>query len=197
MSPPPDATNAAWVEAEIPLSPPALFEFLAASERLWRLNPCLAIAAWQVDGEAAFSLRADNEANGRRIDTRVRREALPGRGFRFTYAAGLKQSSEFIVSARGDGSLLTVTERYAAVDGPDDPRAGESDTTLLPWIVAVRAHLVARARWDRLPGWRWWHERFMLSMPPRQRRIVRMIIWLTAIEFVVFLALVLILRVAA
>lgn len=197
MSPPPEETNAAWVEAEIPLPPAALLEFLAASERLWRLNPCLAIAAWQADGQAAFSLRADNEANGRRVDTRVQRETLPDRGFRYTYDNGLKQSSEFIVSARGDGSLLVVTERYAPVDGPDDPRAGESDTSLLPWIVAVRAHLVARARWGRIPGWRWWQERFMLSMPPRQRRIVRMIIWLTVIEFVVFLALVLIMRFAA
>lgn len=197
MSAPPDAANAAWVEAEIPLPPAALLEFLAASERLWRLNPCLAIAAWQADGEAAFHLRADNEANGRRVDTHVRRETLPDRGFRYTYDAGLKQSSEFIVSARGDGSLLSVTERYAPVDGPEDPRVAESDTSLLPWIVAVRRHLVAAGRWRRVPGWRWWQERFMLSMPPRQRRIVRMIVWLTAIEFVVFLALVLIMRFAA
>ena len=197
MSAPTDETNAAWVEAEIPLPPPELIAFLAASERLWRLNPCLAIKSWQAAGDDAFSLRADNEANGRPIDTPVRREALPGRGFRFTYDNGLKQSSEFVVAARGDGSLLTVTERYAPVDGPDDPRAGESDKSLLPWVAAVRRHIVADARWRRIPGWRWWSERFMLSMPPRQRRIVRMILWLTAIEFVIFLALVLIMRFAA
>jgi hypothetical protein len=196
MSAPSGETNAAWVEAEIPLPPAELLAFLAASERLWRLNPCLAIESWQAAGDDAFCLRADNEANGRRVDTQVRREALAGRGFRFAYDQGLKQNSEFVVAARGEGSLLTVTERYAPVDGPDDPRAGESDPSLLPWIAAVRAHIVAGTRWRRLPGWRWWHERFMLSMPPRQRRITRMIVWLTAIEFVVFLALVLVLYVA-
>ncbi len=33
----------------------------------------------------------------------------------------------------------------------------------------------------------WYRERFWLKMPPRQRRIARLIIWTTALEFVVFL----------
>lgn len=187
-------TNAAWVEAEIPLPPAVLLEFLADSERLWRLNPCLAIASWQ-GSEDGFALQADNEATGRRVEVKARRETLAD-GFRISYDSGLKLSSEFRVAPRGDGSLLTVTERYAPVDGPDDPRAGESDKSLLPWIADLRRHIVAQARWGRLPGWQWWSEQLMLSMPPRQRRIVRMVVWLTVIEFVVFLGLVVVYRLA-
>lgn len=184
--------NAAWVEAEIPLPPTALLAFLADRERFWRLNPWLAVESWHEE-EDGFTLRAHNEANDRRVDVRAWHEALPD-GFRIRYGAGLKQSSEIAVSARSAGSLLRVVERYAPVDGPDDPRIAETDNSLVPWIAALRRHLVARARWGRIPGWQWWNERFMLSMPPRQRRIVRMIVWVTVIEFVVFVAAVLALR---
>ena len=43
------------------------------------------------------------------------------------------------------------------------------------------------ARFGALPGYRWWTERFRLGMTPRQRRIVRMIVWVSVLEFVVFL----------
>jgi hypothetical protein len=45
--------------------------------------------------------------------------------------------------------------------------------------------------------WQWWHEGVMLSMAPRNRRIVRLIVWLSAIEFVVFIGMVIVLRLAA
>ncbi len=192
MSSSPDETNAAWVEADIPLPPAALLEFLADRERLWRLNPWLAIESWHDEGDG-FTLRAENEDSGRRTEVRAYAETLPD-GFRIRYASGLKQGSEFAVSARGEGSLLRVIERYAPVDGPEDPRIAETDKSLVPWIAALRRHLVARSRWGRIPGWRWWNERFMLSMPPRQRRIVRLIIWVTVLEFAVFVAAVLALR---
>lgn len=192
MTGPEDETDAAWVEAEIPLPPTALLAFLGDHKRLWRLNPWLAIESWHEESDG-FTLRAQNEANDCRIDVRARRETLPD-GFRVRYADGLKQSSEFAVAPRGDGSLLRVVERYAPVAGPDDPRVVEADKSLVPWIAALRRHLVARSRWGRMPGWHWWNERFMLSMPPRQRRIVRMIVWVSVIEFAVFVAAVLALR---
>lgn len=187
-----DDANAAWVEAEIPLPPAALLAFLADHERLWRLNPWLAIESWR-DEDEGFALCAQNEASDCRIDVRARREPLAD-GFCVLYSCGLKQRSEFAVAPRGTGSLLRVVERYAPVDGPDDPRVAEADKSLVPWIAALRRHLVARARWGRIPGWRWWNERFMLSMPPRQRRIVRLIVWVSVIEFAVFVAAVLALR---
>ena len=192
-----DEDNAAWVQAEIRLPPAQLLEFLADSERLWRLNPYLAIESWRSGEDGGFACVAVNEANGCRLDLAVARETLPGGGFRYCYDQGLKRLTEFRVEPLGSAARLTVTERYDAVDGPDDPRVKESDQSLLPWIAALRRHLAARARWDRLPGWLWWHERFLPSMPPRQRRTTRLIVWATAAEFVIFVALVLVWRFAA
>lgn len=177
---PEDAANSAWVEAEIPLPPAELLAFCRDLERLWRLNPQLTLDAWQTMSDG-FALRAADETDGRRIDVVGRYEDMPG-GFRVTYEGGLKRATEFAISPRGDGSLLRVVERY----WPVPEAAAAVDHSLVPWVAAVRRHVVARSRWQRVPGWRLWSERFMLSMPPRQRRIVRMIVWLTLIEFVVF-----------
>lgn len=189
-----DEKNAAWVKAEIPLPADQLLEFLAAPERLWRLNPYLAIARWQTMDDGGFAIVASNEANGCQLDVAVRREAMPGEGFLFTYDKGLKRTTEFRVAPQGEAALLTVTERYAPLDDPADARAKESDSSLVPWVAALRRHIVARGRWRKVPGWQWWSESFLPSMPPRQRRIVRMIVWLTLAEFVIFVALVLGLR---
>lgn len=186
--------NAAWVHADIPLPPAALLDFLADGERLWRLNPYLKIDRWQARPDG-FALVGVNEANACPIDVCVRREPT-AEGWRAIYERGLKRETEFAVAPRQGGSLLVVTERYAPVAGADDPRAKEADPSLVPWIAALRRHLVARQRFGRLPGWRWWHERFLPSLAPSQRRIVRLLIGITAIEFLVFLVLVLIWQLA-
>jgi len=188
--------NVAYVQADIPVAPAVLLDFLAASDRLWRLNPFLTIASLRDEDEARFRLVANNEANGCRLDLAVSRTSLPEGGFRFSYDRGAKQSTEFRVEARVGGSLLTVTERYDAAAAPAQ-RAAENDKSLLPWVAAVRKHVVARARWGGLPGWQLWHEDLMLSLAPRRRRIVRAVVWLTAIELALLLALGVVLRFVA
>lgn len=186
--------NAAWVQAEIPLAPAELLAFLARSERLWRLNPYLVIDQWRNAEDGGFAYRALNEANGCQVDVAVRRETLADRGLRFSYDRGIKQTTEFIVAAQGNASLLTVTERYLPLDAADDPRVKETDNSLVPWIATLRRHIVARRRWRRVPGWQWWSETFLPSLAPKQRRIARMIVWFSVIEFVIFVALILGLR---
>jgi hypothetical protein len=61
------------------------------------------------------------------------------------------------------------------------------DRSLVPWLAAIRGHIAGLARYGWLPGYRWWAGRFMPGMPPRQRRMVRMIVWISLLEFVVFL----------
>lgn len=193
MTPLAPGEDAARAQTELPLPPAVLLEFLADAERLWRLNPLLEIAAWQArsDGCAAAGT---NESNGLPFAWTARRTALPGRGFRLDYAAGLKRSTEFVVEPAPAGVLLTVTERYEPLADAADPRAREADRSLVPWVAALRRHLLARRRWSRLPGWFWWSERFLPSMPPRQRRIVRLLVWTSALEFAVFAAAVAVLR---
>ena len=175
-------------ETQVPIGAEAMFEFVSNIERLVRLNPHLDIASWQrlPDGMLIAAL---NETTGRRIETAVSVETRRSlRTIVLSYADGLKQATTLTVEGGdGDGCRLIVTEHYPFIADAQDPRVAEVDRSLIPWVDAIRRHLLGRQRWGWLPGWRWWHEQFLPGMPPRQRRIVRMIVWVGVLEFVVFL----------
>ena len=174
-------------ETRLPLAAAAVFEFVADIERLLRLNPHLAVETWQPTPDGV-RFAAHNEISGRRSETTIRIETTPARrSITLTYAGGLKQATTLAVeAAEGDGCLLVITEHYPIIMDAQDPRVADVDRSLVPWVDAIRRHLLGRRRWGRLPGWRWWHERFLPGMAPRQRRIVRMIVWIGVLEFVVF-----------
>jgi hypothetical protein len=175
-------------ETHIPIAAEALFEFISDIERLFRLNPHLDIETWQcIPGGIQFA--ALNETSGRRIESTVRVEAeLATHSIVLSYAEGLKRATKLAVeSGDGDGCRLVVTEHYPVIVDAQDPRVAEVDRSLVPWVTAIRHHLLARKRWSWLPGWCWWHEHVLAGMAPRQRRIVRMIVWISVLEFVVFL----------
>jgi hypothetical protein len=178
----------ARAETQVPIDVDAMFEFVSNIERLLRLNPHLDIEAWQrvPDG---MRLAAQNETTGRRIETAVHVETMPAtHSIVLSYADGLKRATTLVVeSGDGHGCRLVVIEHYPVIEDAQDPRVAEVDRSLIPWVNAIRRHLIERKRWGWLPGWRWWHEGFMAGMAPRQRRIVRMIIWISVLEFVVFL----------
>ena len=178
----------ARAETEIPLAADAVFDFMADIERLLRLNPHLAIETWQrlPDGMRFTAL---NETTGRRIETAVRVETTPAdRTILLSYAEGLKRATRLTVEESGaDGCRLIVTEHYPLIDDAHDARVAEVDRSLIPWVAAIRRHLLDHQRWAWLPGWRWWHESFLPGLVPRQRRIVRMIVWISVLEFIVFL----------
>lgn len=165
-----------------------MFEFISDIERLLRLNPHLEIDAWQrmPDGMRFAAL---NETTGRRVETAVCVKTMRStRTVILGYADGLKRATTLTVEGGDDhGCRLVVTEHYPVIDDAQDARVAEVDRSLIPWINAIRRHLLGRHRWGWLPGWRWWHERFLPRMVPRQRRIVRLIIWISVLEFAVFL----------
>ncbi len=182
----------ARAETHIPLGPDTLFEFVADIERLLRINPHLDIETWQrmPDGMPdGLRLAALNETTGRRIETAVRVETIRAtRTIVLSYEVGLKRATKLTVEDGDDhGSRLVVTEHYPVIGDDKDPRVAEVDRSLIPWVDAIRRHLLGRERWGWLPGWRWWNESFLPGMVPRQRRIVRMIVWVSLLEFVVFL----------
>ncbi|NJD36414.1 MAG: hypothetical protein FIA96_16575 [Betaproteobacteria bacterium] len=165
-----------------------MFEFISDLERLFRLNPHLEIEAWQQmpDGERFAAL---NETTGRRIETFIHVEtAAQQRAILLSYTDGLKKATTLAVEdSDRHGCRLVVTEHYPVIEYLQDSRVAEVDRSLVPWVDAIRRHLLGRQRWGWLPGWRWWNEQFLPRMAPRQRRIVRMIIWVSVIEFVIFL----------
>ena len=180
--------DSARAETLIPIGVDALFDFISDLERLFRLNPHLEIEVWQrtPDGLRFVAL---NETNGRRIETMLRVETQRStRSIVLRYVDGLKRATTLAVEEDGgSASRLVVTEHYPVVTDAQDPRIAEVDRSLVSWVSAVRRHLLGRRRWSWLPGWLWWHERFLPGLAPRQRRIVRLIVWISVLEFVLFL----------
>jgi hypothetical protein len=190
-----ESGDVASAETVLPIAIDAVENFLADTERLLRINPQLAVERLEPHG-GGFHLVARNESNERQVDTQVLVESAPPE-LTLRYASGLKQATQLRVEPASAGTRLVVTEHYPRIEDAQDPRVAEVDRSLVPWVAAIRRHLLARARWGWLPGWSWWHERVMLSMAPRSRRIVRLLVWITVLEFAVFLAAVVVLRFVA
>ncbi len=184
------AQDAAWARADIPLSAQETFAFLADIERLFRLNPLLEISSWQQQTgiNGACRLEALNESNGCAYAVGI---AITGvihdQAITLLYDRGIKASTELRIEPAGEGSSLTITEHYHPLENQDDQRFKEVDRSLVPWLAAIRGHIAGLARYGWLPGYRWWVGRFMPGMPPRQRRMVRMMVWISLLEFIVFL----------
>lgn len=192
--------DAAWVNVETPLTPAQLFEFITDAERLFRLNPYLEIHVWQsaqrcVTEDGRIHLKYLNEMNGvaRELDVTVS-EFKPGVGYTLNYSDGLKRATEIKVETKGQGAELLIKDWYhAGEEKPEETpeereaRLAEVDRSLTPWGVAIRQHLLSFARWNWLPLYRPLRERFWFTMTPRNRRISRLIIWITTLEFFAFL----------
>lgn len=185
----------ATAETRLPMAPATVVGILADVELLLRLNPQLAIERLEpvVGG---YRLAAHNDSNGRDIDTAILVERAAD-GLRLRYSLGLKRETRLVVEPHADGARLVVAEHYPRIENPQDPRVAEVDKSLVPWVAALRCYLLGRMRWGWVPGWRWWQERVLLSMVPRQRRIVRLLVWITALDAAVFLAAVIVLRLLA
>ena len=191
--------DAAWVSIDTPFTPAQLFEFIADAERLFRFNPYLEIQVWQsaqrriIEG-GQIHLKYLNEMNGfaRELELTVS-DFTPGVGYTLNYSEGLKRATEVRVEACDKGAVLHIKDYYHAVEEkPEEAseereaRLKEVDRSLSPWGAAIRRHLISLARWSWLPFYRALRERFWFGMAPRSRRISRLIIWITVLEFVVF-----------
>jgi hypothetical protein len=189
--------DAAWVSVELPVPSGELFAALQNLERLFRLNPYLEIDSWQEENPGSLymgkqvRIESMNEMNGLRQTAILTVAGLePGASLTLSYDRGLKQSTVISVHGLAPSSCrLEVKDRYPAQIDPieREARLAEVDKTLVPWGAAIRSDSLRRKRWGWLPFYGWFQDRFWLKMPPRQRRIAHLIIWTTALEFVVFL----------
>ncbi|MHB1292349.1 MAG: hypothetical protein ACYCY5_09205 [Sulfuricella sp.] len=189
--------DSAWISVDLPLSPGEVYTFIQKIERLFRLNPHLEIKSWQEDAPGSIypgkQIRLDslNEMNGMQQSMTLSvSDVHPDVSFSLSYDRGLKQATVFTVQGLTPASCrLVVKEHYPAqISAAErEARLNEVDKSLVPWGAAIRSYFIRRARWGWLPFFSWFQDAFWLKMPPRQRRIARLIIWTTALEFVVFL----------
>jgi hypothetical protein len=184
--------NTVWVTVEIPAPPGDVLALCRDVVRLLRLNPYLDIRTCEeapgpfVPGKR-YRLHALNEMTGIERDLALSLEAVWEDGFRFAYSEGLKRALQVRVAPRGGGCALTLREHYRPADPPGDAaQLAEVDRSITPWGVGVRRYVLGMRRWGRIAPYRW-ARRFWLGMRPRERRIARLVTWITALEFVVFL----------
>ncbi len=182
--------DTAWVTLEIPLPPDALFDFLQNTERLFRLNPYLDIRTWQERAAGKqFHLAALNEMNGVVYDLVITLESVQfGTRLFFSYGSGLKRALEITLQPCAAGSVLTLREHYHPItDENREAQLQEVDHSLTPWGTSIWQYLSDLKRWGGFWPYRWYRENFWLAMRPTHRRIARMLIWITVLEFVAFL----------
>lgn len=180
--------NAAWVDIDLPQPAPFVADYVRDVERLLRLNPHLEIRRFAAI-PGGFALEVLNEMNGLAVSRRLTFRAEGPWRYVLGYDGGLKQRTEVEVMPQGAGARLRIRETYRQPESDAD--LAEVDRSLTPWGQAIRRHFLGLARWGRLPGYRWWRERVWLPLRPRERRVTRLIVWTTVIEFAVFLAAVL------
>ncbi len=187
----------ALISVELPLSTGELYAFIQNIERLFRLNPHLEIKSWQEDAPgkifAGKQIRVDcmNEMNGQTQSLTLRvSDVQPEVSFTLNYDSGLKKATIFTVqSVASASSKLVVKELYPdeISTAEKEKRLNEVDNSLLPWGAAIHRYFKRKSRWRWLPFHSWLQNSVWLGMTPRHRRISRMIIWVTVLEFVVFI----------
>lgn len=184
--------NTVWVTVEIPAPPGEVLALCRDLARLLRLNPHLDIRTYEetpgpfVPGKR-YRLHALNEMTGIERGLALSLEAVWEDGFRLAYSEGLKHALEVRAAPLAGGCALTLREHYRPADPPDNAaQLAEVDRSITPWGVSVRRHVLGMRRWGRIAPYRW-ARRFWLGMRPRERRIARLVTWITALEFVVFL----------
>ncbi len=188
----PDERDAAWVAIETELGAEELSCFCQDVERLLRINPAYVFRRWDVIGDDAVHWVALNESNAREIDTRLFVERLSD-GIVVTYTTGLKTRTTFRVvpgpgHTAGGGAKLVITDDYGGTPEADrKKRMDEVDKSLVQWGHGLHRYLRQWKRWSGVALWRWYMRRVWQPMRPMARRIVFLLIIITALEFIVFL----------
>jgi len=189
--------DAAWISVELPISRRDAYAFILQTELLFRLNPYLVVKTWQEDAPGKIYpgkkiyLDSLNEMNG--IEQQVNisvTDVQPESSYTLSYDRGLKQSTVFTLETIApDNCRLTVKERYPSELSVAERQArlNEVDKSLVPWGAAILGYIKRRKRWGWLPFYRRLQDSFWFGMVPRHRRIARLLIWITVLEFVVFL----------
>ncbi len=187
----------ALISVDLPLATGEVYAFIQHTERLFRINPHLEIKSWQEDEPgkifAGKQIRVNctNEMNALTQNlTLTVSDVQPEVSFTLNYDSGLKKATIFTVESVGSASSkLVVKELYSdeISAAEKEKRLNEVDNSLLPWGGAIHSYFKRRSRWRWLPFHSWMQNSVWLGMMPRHRRISRLIIWVTVLEFVVFL----------
>lgn len=184
--------DAAWVTVPTRLSAGEVAAFCEDVERLFRINSMYEFLDWQETAPGAYRASIRNLSNGRTEDLAfsvVRRDD----GIEVIYGGSLKARTRFRVEPGLGGANLVVTDDYSGTSAAErEARGAEVDRSLVHWGHDLRRYLDQWWRWSDFAAWRWYMARVWQPMKPRARRIAFMVIVITSLECVGFLAVMLI-----
>lgn len=182
--------DAAWVTIDTPLSPSELRAFLDDVERLFRINPHYVFERFEPLAGGRYHLALHNLSNDRDLDVEItalwRKDALEVR-----YGTGLKTATMFRAEPGAGGrSRIVVTDTYDGVpEAERRHRLDEVDRSLTAWGRALHGYIALWSRWQWLTPFRWYMARVWLPMKPSARRIVFLILAISAFDLVALGAL--------
>jgi hypothetical protein len=186
--------DAAWVGVTTRLSPDQVLALLEDPERFLRVNSLWVFETWERSADNGFRLRIRNQGNGHTWATDGTLTRLPD-GLRLDYAEGIKASTRFIVEPAAGGTRLWIVEDYGRLPEKERrARTDEVDRSLPRWGQDIYRYLRNWDRWAGFAPWRWYMEQVWRPMKPLGRRVVRLLLWVTAAELVLFLGLVVVWR---
>ena len=181
--------NAAWVVIPTRLPATTLFNFCVDVERVFRLNPYLKIIAWCKSDSGGYDVELENYSNEDviRISTQIRIEKLKNE-LQIHYSSGIKNKTRFIVEQTDRGAQLTIVDDYGEAEQQDIKQV---DKSLSAWGNALERFFAGYNLLQHLP----WADKFInywwIRLNPSGRRIIYILMVITAIELIALLLFVL------
>ncbi|MFQ5644714.1 MAG: hypothetical protein ACE5FQ_13605 [Thiogranum sp.] len=182
----PSGEDVAWASVETPLSVDALKTFCSDIERLYRINPMLEFRRWESKAANQFVFSGRNISQEQPFDFEfVLTVSALEDGVRIDYDSGIKSSTTVSIQPAGQGSKLTITERYERLPAEQrNAHLHEVDKSLVIWAQYLQQYIDNWQRWSRFGLWRWYMRRVWQPMKPAGRRITYILLWITAVEIV-------------
>ena len=177
--------NAAWVVIPTRLTTAVLFNFCRDIERVFRLNPYLKIISWRERNANKYEIELENYSNEQVIEVsaQIKVEELQNE-LQLNYSSGIKNKTYFIVEETDRGAQLMIVDDY----GESNQQVVEQvDKSLSAWGNALERFfaaykLVRHFPWaDKIIN-RWW-----IRLNPSGRRIIYILMVITAIELLALL----------
>jgi hypothetical protein len=186
----------ARLEIETPFSRDELEAFIQDPLRILRINPLMEFRKVEARSPGEWFLEGRNLANGREFEVTARHHPLEAGGWRLQWTGWLNSATELHPEPLPDGrSRLVIIDDYSGTTEKErKARLDEVDNSITHWGHALYRYLHNWKRWSWLPGWKWYFSGPWIRMKPSARRIAFMLIVITAMEFVLFLFAILILK---
>ena len=188
--PKPGLTDAAWVKIDTQLDAQTLISFCHNLERLYRLNPYLSIEHWAMPTQNSIQAKWINSSNHAEftLQQEIQVTFQPNE-IRLHYSSGLKKETYLIVEPLQHGSSLTVIDDYNTESerGHENHVRLEVDKSLHAWGTSLKSFLRHYVYLRKIPGIEFVIDRFWIRLSPMARRIVYLLMVITAFELLLLL----------